>query len=78
MKFNKGLDSSKLFESLAKGEFSGKNLYLPVYNSISQYITCNIFPILDLILRYHNLNMNFQYLYGKNSRFLPENSNFIL
>ena len=24
MKFNKGLDSSKLFESLAKGEFSGK------------------------------------------------------
>ena len=30
MKFNKGLDSSKLIESLAKGEFSGKNLYLPV------------------------------------------------
>ena len=49
MKFNKGLDSSKLFESLAKGEFSGKNLYLPVKNSSSQDITCNIFPILDLI-----------------------------
>ena len=30
MKFDKGLDSSKLFESLAMGEFSGKNLYLPV------------------------------------------------
>ena len=30
MKFDKGLDSSKLFESLAKGEFSEKNLYLPV------------------------------------------------
>ena len=26
MKFNKGLDSSKLFESLAKGEFSGKTI----------------------------------------------------
>ena len=30
MKFYKGLDSSKLFESLAKGEFQGKKLYLPV------------------------------------------------
>ena len=30
MKFNKGLDSSKLFESVAKGECSGKDLYLPV------------------------------------------------
>ena len=49
MEFNKGLDSSKLFESLAKGEFSGKTFYLPVKNSISQDITCNIFPILDLI-----------------------------
>ena len=49
MEYNKGLNSSKLFESLAEGEFSGKNLYLPVKNSISQDITCNIFPILDLI-----------------------------
>ena len=49
MESNKGLDSSKLFERLAKREFSGKNLYLPVKNSIGQYITCNIFLILDLI-----------------------------
>ena len=65
MKFSKGLDSSKLFESLAKGEFSGKNLYLPVLNSISQDITCNFFSNIGLNFRYHNLNMNFQYLYGK-------------
>ena len=49
MKFDKCLDSSKLLEGLARGEFSGENLHLPVKNSISQGITCNIFPILDLI-----------------------------
>ena len=49
MKSDKGLDSSKLFESLAKGEFSKKNLHLPVKNSISQGITCNIFQILNFI-----------------------------
>ena len=30
MKFDKGLDSSKLFESLAKGQFSEKNANLPI------------------------------------------------
>ena len=61
MKFDKGLDSSKLFESLAKAEFSEKNLNLPVKYSI----TCNIFSNIELNFGYHNLNTNFQYLYGK-------------
>ena len=47
MEFDKSLDSCILFESVAKGDFSEKNLHLPVINSISQGITCNIFPILD-------------------------------
>ena len=45
MKFNKGLGSSKLFESLAKGEFQGK-IFIYLFK---QDITCNIFPILDII-----------------------------
>ena len=49
MKFDKSLDSCILFEKGAKGDFSEKNLHLPVKNSISQGITWNIFPILDLI-----------------------------
>ena len=51
MKFDKSLDSCILFESVAKGGggCSEKYLYLPVKNSISQGITCNIFPIVDLI-----------------------------
>ena len=62
MKFDKSLDSFILFESVAKGDFSEKNLHLPVKDSISQGITCNISNI-GLNFRYHNLNMNFQYLY---------------
>ena len=48
MKFDKGIhvDSSILFESLAKGEFSEKNPHLPAKKSNSQGITCNIFPII--------------------------------
>ena len=49
MKFDKSLDSRILFESVAKGDFSEKNLHLPVKNSIGQGIICNIFPLLDLI-----------------------------
>ena len=47
MKFYKGLDSSKLFESLAKGEFSGEKNSIYLFKTVSAK-TCNIFPILDL------------------------------
>ena len=49
MKFDKSLDSCILFESVAKGDFTEKNLHLPGKNNINQGTTCNIFPILDLI-----------------------------
>ena len=35
MKFYKGLDSSKLFESLAKGEFSGKKNFIYLFKTVS-------------------------------------------
>ena len=49
MKFYKSLDSCILFKKGTKGDFSEKNLHLPVKVSISKGITCNIFPILDFI-----------------------------
>ena len=48
MKFYKGLGSSKLFESLAKGEFSGKKTLFTCLKQYQPRHTCNIFPILDL------------------------------
>ena len=42
-----------------------KNLYLPVKKVSAKALPVIFFSNFGLNFRYHNLNMNFQYLYGK-------------